>query len=146
MILVLAAIIVLFLLINRPQPKLLGSASNSWNTARIDDMGTYLSMGTDWEVCNVVIEVTNKLSYPITLKSSRWWRDSNTFIENLKEIKLQPRESTKQNVGWAGFGAKEYRVYFYKPDGSPESTGNLEFNSWRPVCGDIWGTELGLTD
>ena len=91
MILVLAAIIVLFLLINRPQPKLLGSASNSWNTARIDDMGTYLSMGTDWEVCNVVIEVTNKLSYPITLKSSRWWRDSNTFIENLKEIKLQPR-------------------------------------------------------
>ncbi len=147
--LIIAGLIGLFLLSSENR-LLKSSVDRNWNSGRVTDHNTFISLGTDWQACAHIITIWNRNTFPIVLKSSRWWGDSNTFIENLKEITLQPNQTTIQSFGWAGLGAKEYRIYFEKQDGTmlttSDSSGISINGEKRLACTEVWETSLGLLD
>lgn len=148
LLLIIAGLLLYF--IRSPRKLLQSSVDRNWNSGRVSDHGSYISLGTDWQACTHIITIWNRNTFPVVLKSSRWWGDSNTFIENLRTMVLRPNETTTQSFGWAGLGTKEYRVYFEKQDGTALDTGDssgLSINGEkRLACTETWDSSLGLLD
>ena len=104
-------------------------------------------MGTNWQSCQGLFYATNIQKYPIVLRSSRWWGDSNKLIEDLKQMTVPPGGLVVQSFGWAGLGSKEYRVYVYDQKGNPLPTNKLgDVSGAIDFCSSLNINDLGLLD
>lgn len=128
--------------------KILGAIGDEPAHQIVDHVDTFVSIREDhirlgtWVTGCGKITIVNDSGKTTILKSSRWWGDSDTFIENLRILRLGSNESTVQNYGWAGFGAKEYRVYFEDEQGNRLSTRNFGIVADKFLCND--SNTLGL--
>ena len=146
MIVFIALLVLIFLYFHYGQDKTLKDIFR-WNGGKLESFADYISMGTNWEACQGVFNATNPQNYSVVLKSSRWWSDSNTLIEDLRQIIVPPQGIVTQSFGWAGLGAKEYRVYVYDLKGNKLPVNTLEYVDGEiDFCSSLNINDLGLLD